>query len=110
MVIGLLGILKAGGAYLPLDPYYPAERLAFMLADAGASVLVTQQALCWSALPALRQPASTWCGSMPTGPPSPRQPSQPPDAALDPAPRRLRHLHLGLNRNTKGRRRHAWRP
>ena len=41
MVVGLLGILKAGGAYLPLDPDYPAERLAFMLADAGARVLVT---------------------------------------------------------------------
>ena len=45
MVIGLLGILKAGGAYLPLDPSYPAERLSFMLADAGCAVLVTQQAL-----------------------------------------------------------------
>ena len=32
MVIGLLGILKAGGAYLPLDPGYPRDRLAFMLA------------------------------------------------------------------------------
>ena len=32
MVVGLLGILKAGGAYLPLDPDYPPERLAFMLA------------------------------------------------------------------------------
>ena len=45
MMIGLLGILKAGGAYVPLDPAYPKERLAFMLADSGASVLVTQQAL-----------------------------------------------------------------
>ena len=45
MVIGLLGILKAGGAYLPLDPSYPQERLAFMLGDAGASVLVTQAGL-----------------------------------------------------------------
>jgi amino acid adenylation domain-containing protein/FkbH-like protein len=42
MVVGLLGILKAGGAYLPLDPGYPKERLAYMLADAAASVVVTQ--------------------------------------------------------------------
>ena len=41
MVIGLLGILKAGGAYLPLDPEYPPERLAFMLADTRAPVVVT---------------------------------------------------------------------
>src|SRR6195256_4627052 len=45
MVIGLLAILKAGGAYLPLDPAYPRERLAFMLEDAGAPVLVTHSAL-----------------------------------------------------------------
>ena len=45
MLIGLMGILKAGGAYLPLDPGYPAERLAFMLEDAGAPVLVTQSVL-----------------------------------------------------------------
>ena len=42
MVVGLLGILKAGGAYVPLDPEYPKERLAFMLEDAGAAVLLTQ--------------------------------------------------------------------
>ena len=45
MLVGLLGILKAGGAYLPLDPDYPPERLAFMLADAGAPVLLTRAAL-----------------------------------------------------------------
>src|SRR5215467_7233644 len=45
MVVGLLGILKAGGAYLPLDPSYPAQRLTFMLADAGARVLITHSAL-----------------------------------------------------------------
>ena len=45
MVIGLLGILKAGAAYLPLDPNYPRERLSFMLTDAGARLLITQQAL-----------------------------------------------------------------
>ncbi|MGC2781044.1 MAG: amino acid adenylation domain-containing protein, partial [Bradyrhizobium sp.] len=45
MVIALLGILKAGGAYLPLDPGYPTERLSYMLHDAGAPVIVTQQRL-----------------------------------------------------------------
>jgi amino acid adenylation domain-containing protein len=45
LVVGLLGVLKAGGAYLPLDPDYPQERLQFMLADAGAPVVVTQSHL-----------------------------------------------------------------
>jgi len=45
MIVGLLGILKAGGAYVPLDPAYPYDRLSFMLDDANARVLLTQQAL-----------------------------------------------------------------
>src|SRR5262249_25379347 len=45
MRIAPLGILKAAAAYLPLDPDYPPERLAFMLADARAPVLLTQAAL-----------------------------------------------------------------
>jgi len=45
MIAGLLGILKAGGAYLPLDPEYPKERLAFMLADAQPEMVVTTQSL-----------------------------------------------------------------
>ncbi|OUL30717.1 hypothetical protein BV372_21625 [Nostoc sp. T09] len=44
-IIGILGIFKAGGAYLPLDPAYPAERLAFMLEDAQVPVLLTQHSL-----------------------------------------------------------------
>jgi amino acid adenylation domain-containing protein len=40
-----LAVLKAGGAYLPLDPAYPADRVAFMLADAGASVVLTRAGL-----------------------------------------------------------------
>ena len=45
MIVGLLGILKAGGSYVPLDPTFPAERIAFMLEDAQVPVLVTQQHL-----------------------------------------------------------------
>ncbi|HEX4945593.1 MAG TPA: amino acid adenylation domain-containing protein, partial [Blastocatellia bacterium] len=44
-VIGALGILKAGGAYLPLDADYPKSRLQFMLEDAQAPVILTQQAM-----------------------------------------------------------------
>ncbi|MCC7361304.1 MAG: amino acid adenylation domain-containing protein [Anaerolineales bacterium] len=44
MVVCLLGILKAGGAYLPLDPAFPAERLAFILKDSQAGVLITEAA------------------------------------------------------------------
>jgi amino acid adenylation domain-containing protein len=45
MVVGLLGILKAGGAYLALDPSYPQERLAYMVTDAQAPIVVTQARL-----------------------------------------------------------------
>lgn len=45
MIVGMFGILKAGGAYLPLDPAYPPERIAFMLSDAQAPVVLTQESL-----------------------------------------------------------------
>ncbi len=44
MVVALLAILKAGGAYFPLDPKFPKERLAFMIEDAEASLVLTQAA------------------------------------------------------------------
>jgi amino acid adenylation domain-containing protein len=45
MVIGLLAILKAGAAYVPLDPAYPAHRLAYIVSDAGIEVLLSQERL-----------------------------------------------------------------
>jgi surfactin family lipopeptide synthetase A len=42
-MIGFLGILKAGGVYVPLDPAYPAERLAYMIADSETRLLLIQE-------------------------------------------------------------------
>ena len=109
MVIGLLGILKAGAAYLPLDPNYPRERLSFMLSDAGARLLITQQGLIG------RLPEATLGGSS-RGAARRR-------LAADRAHARnracrgarsaqpgLRDLHLRIHRNAKSRRRRACKP
>jgi amino acid adenylation domain-containing protein len=45
MLVGILGILKAGAAYVPLDPAYPKDRLAVILEDSKAPLVVTQQSL-----------------------------------------------------------------
>jgi amino acid adenylation domain-containing protein len=45
MIVAILGTLKAGGAYLPLDPEFPAERLEYLLEDAGVRVILTQRSL-----------------------------------------------------------------
>ncbi len=45
LVVALLGILKAGAAYVPIDPSYPAERRLFLLADSGATIVVTREVL-----------------------------------------------------------------
>jgi natural product biosynthesis luciferase-like monooxygenase protein len=43
LVVAVLGVLKAGGAYLPLDPNYPDDRIAFMIDDAAAPVIITER-------------------------------------------------------------------
>lgn len=45
MVVAMLGIWKANAAYVPLDPQYPQERLRFMLEDANARVVITEEVL-----------------------------------------------------------------
>lgn len=45
MIMAVLAVFKAGGAYVPLDPTYPAERLSYMMADAGLKLILTVDAL-----------------------------------------------------------------
>ncbi|MCZ8521905.1 MULTISPECIES: non-ribosomal peptide synthetase [Paenibacillus] len=42
MIVAMLGVLKAGGAYVPIDPHHPDDRIAYVLEDCGATVLLTQ--------------------------------------------------------------------
>lgn len=45
LIAALLGVLRAGAAYVPLDPTYPAERLRYLVADAGVSVVLREDAM-----------------------------------------------------------------
>ena len=45
LVVAILAVLKTGGAYIPLDPSNPAERLAYVLADAGAAAVLCESSL-----------------------------------------------------------------
>ncbi|MET8178288.1 non-ribosomal peptide synthase/polyketide synthase [Streptomyces sp. NPDC005336] len=60
MVVAQLAVVKAGGAFLPVDPAYPAERIAFMLRDAAPLVV-------------LDDAASVWVEEGPAGPPADRE-------------------------------------
>jgi amino acid adenylation domain-containing protein len=67
LVVALLAVLEAGGTYLPLDPAYPPERLAFMLADSGARLLL---------LAAAGEPGAEHRGLEPARPPPARPPPE----------------------------------
>src|SRR5690606_16087319 len=45
LVVAMPAVREAGGAYVPIDPEYPSERIAFMLEDCGAAVVLTEQSL-----------------------------------------------------------------
>jgi amino acid adenylation domain-containing protein len=45
MIVSLMAILKSGAGYVPLDPDYPAERLAYMIEDSGMDLLLAQPGL-----------------------------------------------------------------
>ena len=82
-IVGLLAIVKSGAAYLPLDPDYPADRLAFMLADARPVCLVTSDAIAQR----LPGPRRALCWMIPT-PPASSPASPTPTRATTTAPRR----------------------
>ncbi|MFF4097753.1 amino acid adenylation domain-containing protein, partial [Streptomyces sp. NPDC001834] len=53
MVVALLAVLKAGGAYLPVDPEYPADRIAYMLKDAGPRLVLSHESVGYAGLDVL---------------------------------------------------------
>ena len=93
MVVAILGILEAGGAYLPLDPKAPRDRLAFVIEDAGAPIVLVEAGL-GGALPDLeaRGVLTLPLGDEPAaevvvpGPEPDSEPDPEPDPGLDPGP------------------------
>jgi amino acid adenylation domain-containing protein len=87
MVVGLLGILEAGAAFLPIDPSYPRERIAYMLADAGPLALLVEERAA-AALPAVGPPRLVLDAFAGPDPPASAGPVRRPD----PGPDRLAYV------------------
>ena len=109
MLVGLLAILKTGRAYLPLDPDHPAERKAFILRDSRAGLLLTRRA-CRPV--AAARGAGRLIEEESKGPEGlqghkgHKGRRRAGDSAGSSGEPGLRHLHLGLDRQAKGRRCH----
>ena len=106
IIVAQLAVLKAGAAFLPLDPAYPAERIALMLADARPVSVLTRRDVA-QVLPGVG--SAWWYGRragcavgtvQDVGSRTDRRGSVLPAGSRAP---RLRHLHLGLDRATEGR-------
>ncbi len=54
MIIAILGVLKAGGMYIPIDPTYPAARIAILVEDAEPTLLLTQRSMAANFPPSVR--------------------------------------------------------
>jgi len=67
LVVAMLATLEAGGFYVPLDPAYPAERLAFLAADSGARVVIAEPRLAARAAELARHGARVLLGEEETG-------------------------------------------
>ena len=96
MIVGILAILKAGGAYVPLDPSYPKERLAFILEDSRAALLISQSSADRGTAGSQRNGSLFGSRLGRNFDPEPRQSA----AFNDPGQSRLCHLHVRIDRNT----------
>ncbi len=105
MVAGLVAILKAEAAWMPLDPAYPAERLAFMTADGAAALVLTDGGPLAFAPECPVMDAGETLATLAEGDPAPRLPSTlgPHDLAYlihtsgsTGRPKGVRALHRGL--------------
>ena len=93
-IVALLAVLKSGAAYLPLEPGYPAERLAALMEETGATLVLTEAGLAQSLPPGVRQlvfeSVQPELAQLPTS-----------DGQLDIAPESLAYLAQGIPSRTR---------
>ena len=68
LVVALLGVMKAGGVYVPIDPGYPAERIAAMITDSAARIILAEAASLSDGAVALRDVVAEIFGAVDTAP------------------------------------------